>query len=64
MESFDSYENFNDWYEALIKVGEAADKSFSYKLMFLNFMTGHDAGRNADSPYRKRHCDGIRNNHA
>ncbi len=21
MESFDSYENFNDWYEALIKVG-------------------------------------------
>ncbi|EQB0887633.1 hypothetical protein ACU6Z1_18220 [Klebsiella aerogenes] len=37
MESFESYENFNDWYEALIKVGEAADKTFSYKLMFLEF---------------------------
>ncbi|HEE5143432.1 TPA: hypothetical protein R7I99_004880, partial [Klebsiella pneumoniae] len=31
------YENFNDWYEALIKVGEAADRTFSYKLMFLEF---------------------------
>ncbi|HBQ6530035.1 TPA: hypothetical protein L8N50_005072, partial [Klebsiella pneumoniae] len=37
MESFESYENFNDWYEALIKVGEAADRTFSYKLMFLEF---------------------------
>ncbi|EPM0385780.1 TPA: hypothetical protein RSS07_002913 [Klebsiella pneumoniae] len=37
MESFENYENFNDWYEALIKVGETADKTFSYKLMFLEF---------------------------
>ncbi|EIW9022146.1 TPA: hypothetical protein ACHFOT_003526 [Klebsiella pneumoniae] len=37
MESFESYENFNDWYEALIKAGEETDKSFSYKLMFLEF---------------------------
>ncbi|EPJ5821995.1 hypothetical protein QDZ26_001854 [Pluralibacter gergoviae] len=37
MESFESYENFSEWYEALINVALVAGVKVSYRLMFMEF---------------------------